>query len=574
MRPQQAEAATEQTHNVQIPLVESGTALQSMRNSDFDAYSAYGEVIDNSIQANAKNIKILFDYEQVSNREPLNFVAFADDGDGMGADIVHHCLQLGYSSRFNDRSGIGRFGVGAILAAINQCQRVELYSKQKGGVWLYTYIDLKDITEKRMQSIPAPVKKDPPIEKLANLAAIAKDHGTLVIWRNYDRQSDNATQIMSEFKIWAGRTYRKFIWKGVNIFINGEAVPAIDPLYVTTEKTAFPDDPAAYEYTSLDIDWPVPDEDRKSGAPTYSKIKIRMSLLPKEFRPYSGAGGSGEATKRLIDQNEGISIIRNGREVFYGHIPYWPKASFEEIDRWWGCEILFDAVLDRAFTVKNIKRGAIPVKELKKVIAERITPTRRTAVETVREMWKEAQANRNNTPTALQTKTHHEGAEHIAKIAPVPAVNQIDKDKNTDEETRKYVNEWHKNADEQTKAAWEAKFKSQPFTFRQESWKGADFFEVSHLGGRSVLKYNTQHVFFSEINDIIQRIENNDDDSEDAKRLKILIDLLIMSFAKAEALFDANTTVTISDFMEQLRTMWGSFLTTYLKTLQNEKNKI
>ena len=32
--------------------IEQGTALESMRASDFDCYSAYGEVIDNSIQTN------------------------------------------------------------------------------------------------------------------------------------------------------------------------------------------------------------------------------------------------------------------------------------------------------------------------------------------------------------------------------------------------------------------------------------------------------------------------------------------------------------------------------------------
>jgi len=91
------------------------------------------------------------------------------------------------------------------------------------------------------------------------------------------------------------------------------------------------------------------------------------------------------------------------------------------------------------------------------------------------------------------------------------------------------------------------------------------------LGGKSVLKYNTQHAFFTEINEIIDRIEVNGDDSEDARRLKVLIDLLIMSFSKAEASFDANTTVTLSDFMDRLRMDWGSFMSTYLKTYQNEK---
>ena len=41
-----------------VSLVDDGAALLSMRNSDFDVYSAYGEVIDNAIQASANNIQI------------------------------------------------------------------------------------------------------------------------------------------------------------------------------------------------------------------------------------------------------------------------------------------------------------------------------------------------------------------------------------------------------------------------------------------------------------------------------------------------------------------------------------
>ena len=42
-------------------LCKDGFLIQSLRKSDFDCYSAYGEVIDNSTQAKAKNIKIEFD---------------------------------------------------------------------------------------------------------------------------------------------------------------------------------------------------------------------------------------------------------------------------------------------------------------------------------------------------------------------------------------------------------------------------------------------------------------------------------------------------------------------------------
>src|SRR5260221_716094 len=129
---------------MQVLLVDNARALESLRNSDFDAYSAFGEVIDNSIQANAKRIDIKVIYTPRSGRsfEPITKIGFADDGHGMDPEILHRCLQLGYSSRYNDRSGIGRFGVGMTLGAINQCERVEVYSKIPSGNWYMTYIDL------------------------------------------------------------------------------------------------------------------------------------------------------------------------------------------------------------------------------------------------------------------------------------------------------------------------------------------------------------------------------------------------------------------------------------------------
>ena len=55
----------------------------------------------------------------------------------MDATVIASCLKLGWSSRFNDRSGIGRFGVGMVLGAIHECKRIEVYSKQAGtNEWL------------------------------------------------------------------------------------------------------------------------------------------------------------------------------------------------------------------------------------------------------------------------------------------------------------------------------------------------------------------------------------------------------------------------------------------------------
>ena len=118
--------------------------IESERNSDFDSNSAYGEIIDNSIQADAKKIKIEFFSKSVSKKkEILDYIIFGDDGLGMTPDILEQCLSNGFSSRYNNRDGIGRFGVGMTKAFLNQCLICEVYSKTKDGDWHFTYSDIQ-----------------------------------------------------------------------------------------------------------------------------------------------------------------------------------------------------------------------------------------------------------------------------------------------------------------------------------------------------------------------------------------------------------------------------------------------
>lgn len=559
-----------------VLLVDNALALKSMRNSDFDAYSAFGEVLDNSIQAGAKEIKIKVNYTPKSGKgfEPIHSIGFCDDGHGMGREVLHRCLQLGYSSRYNDRSGIGRFGVGMTLGAINQCKRIDVYSKVKGGQWNWTYIDLDEIEAKHVNDeatgIPDPVQKDVPKE-YSDCSGLSC--GTLVIWSKYDRQPDRASHMIDEMRIWFGRTFRFFIWdEGVNIQLNGVPITAIDPLYARTEKTAFPNDPHAELFTDIVLPWPVPSDDQIAGGPEKSNIRIRMSLLPEQFRPTQGSGNSKEARDRLIDRNEGLSILRNRREVFYGEVPYWPsKNFFEEIDRWWGCEIHFDAVLDKEFTVKNIKRGAVPVRELKEAIAGQIGPTKKTALEKVREVWARARAEEVKKEKETGIDTGHGTAERVAKKTATPS-NQIDKDKKIDDEAEELARQIAKDADEQARQRWALKFKSQPYTIVDDSWKGATFLDVHHLGGKDVLQYNMQHVFFQIFKSIRDNIDEGIELQENAIRMKALVDLLLISYSKAEAMFEGGLQISVEDFVAQLKSSWGQYLQNYMNTWKNEEN--
>src|SRR5262245_7647617 len=121
-----------------VPVVKADTAMTSLRASGHDFNSAVGEVVDNSLEAGANTIRIrTFTAKKkfgsnTKATEVIDRVAIGDDGEGMeGSDhgVLHRCLQLGYSTRYNSRVGMGRFGVGAKLAGISQAKRLEVYSR-------------------------------------------------------------------------------------------------------------------------------------------------------------------------------------------------------------------------------------------------------------------------------------------------------------------------------------------------------------------------------------------------------------------------------------------------------------
>jgi hypothetical protein len=556
-----------------IRLVNDGLALMSMRDSDFDADSAFGEIVDNSIQARAKTVSIQFDTKPTTAKSAYEYVtqvAFGDDGDGMNADTVQRCLQLGYSSRYNDRSGIGRFGVGMTLAAIHECKRVEVYSKQQGGPWLWTYADLDEIVaDPDNAAIPEPTERPLPVQ-LQKLAG--KESGTVVVWKKYDRQPDSASKMRTQMHEWMGRTFRHFIWDGLSILIDGEPVRVIDPLYVRWDKSRFPDDPPGQETIPIEMAWPVPEELRKAHGKDESIIRIRLSLSHPSNWPHQGSGNRKEAKERFFGHNEGISILRNRREVFYDHVPHWPGGAgwFVEKDRWWGCEVSFDPVLDRAFSVKNIKRGAVPNAELKKAIFEVIAPTIKTYREQVDELWMKAKKAKP-APGPVVPVSGHEDAEGAAGKTPTDK-SALDAGKDVDAEATKLVDALKADADAAAKAAWVAKFKSQPFTIIDDRWKGPQFLEVNHLGGSDVLRYNREHAFFVEVYSLLDRVDLGSSGTDETRRLKALLDLLLIAYAKAEAKFDAKMVFNAEDFVENLRLSWGQYLQSYVRTWLRESS--
>ena len=401
-----------------------------------------------------------------------------------------------------------------------------------------------------------------------------------------------------------GRTFRYFMWnKGPNgepipnrtkpltIYIDGEEVNALDPLYVNKERNRFPDDPVATLFDPMTISWPVDTYGLPAGiqAPDVSDIRIRFSLLPEEWRQKKGSGGANNTTipRGISKQSNGFSILRNYREVWWGVVPYWnnvqPKGwpRFEDTDRWWGCEIHFDAWLDRAFAVKNIKDGARPLPDLMSTIKAQIMPSRQTAEEDVKKLYAktaalERQARIKADEEAEERRLHAE-AERIAKNTP-SAEHQLRKDVDPEDALEEFINQREQFQAEEERARIANLFETQPFTIEETNWRGSKFFEASHAGGRAILEYNMEHIFFERVYELLEMLnswEQGDDDvldpSEVAYELKVLIDLMIISYARSEATFGQDTMMKAETFIDDMRRSWGQFLLNYINTRDSEQ---
>lgn len=405
--------------------------------------SAAAEIVDNSIEAGAKNVFIIISesINPLSGRKVVTEIGFLDDGEGMNTEVLGKCLGIGATTR-QSRKGMGRFGVGLPQASLHACPEVEVYSWQEGiENCKKVFLDINKVKDGLQTDIPDPELTSLP-EKYSNYVEYKtllenydfKKSGTLVIWKKCDRVIPRTRGPLTDHLEFAlGRKFRHFIDKGISkikVICDENQESAIDilpndPLFLMERNYAMcsPEDvktvakfgqkdglvPVFEPYTAGgigngEVDIPVKYIDRE-GKVAESTVKARFSIVKPEFYDEtafpSGSPGSyafGKHASRL----EGISIIRANREIDFGQFDFY-SATNEPQHRWWGCEIIFEPELDEAFGVANNKQYV----DLKKIAEadidyeEEVQPMWNQLYEIIHEtiyaMYKQNEQTRKNT---------------------------------------------------------------------------------------------------------------------------------------------------------------------------------
>ena len=565
-------------------LIDVSHMYESLRYNDYSVENGLGEIVDNAVEAGAREIRIDFEKKSVKlgkrQVEEIVSIAVADNGVGMGEDIISKCLKLGCSMREhkNGRMGIGKFGVGMTLGGISLARKIEVYSRDdETRDFLYTYIDLDEIKAGKT-IISTPIMKEIPD---AYKDFYEGNTGTLVVLSNCDRMDGTGRRIdPNEFNgliaNYLGRTYRKFIETGLKIYLDNRIVYLHDPLYMagpTQFDSKETQDPKAQLYSEYAFDWDIPGRPGEKAT-----IRIKLSLLPLEWRANIGDGGNNEAKKRKIDQNEGVSILRANREVLYDKIPYLigqkrGQFSYQDNDRWWGCEISFPPELDECFQVRYIKRGAEPIGALKDRLKSELTG----AITSLRKRIKEDRAIEKAKQN--QAKNHFDNvADIMTDLDDVLPMNQTRNNMTQEEESARIEKILDETAGstgetETERAARKEAINNRMYSILTVSYPASVLFETEMLlGDKMVIKLNTNHAYYQKVieplcGDALKA--DSADESVDKAKARDAIMLLLLSYVKARSAM--KDTASNRMLFDNLESQWGSILSAVSSKIDNSE---
>lgn len=577
-----------------VTIFQAADGLAGLRDSGIkNTASAISEIVDNSIEAGAKSVKVVIFEEPTSSGQrvidKISSIAIIDNGSGMDKDLATLCLAVGGGNR-KQRKGLGRFGYGLPNSSLSQARRVEVFTwKQKDKIF-HNYLDFDEVQSKKLEKVYEATESKIPKELEKYISKEFQNSGTIVYWKKCDRTDVfRGETLFRHMEDQLCRTFRHYLDDDDNY---GERIDLTyeidkkdfqrsflpnDPLYIMTPNNCpnFENEASNTLINDEEIEVPFIDQE---GAPKTSKIKVRFSVAKPETQKNFG---SNSPTGKHYGKNTGISVVRKAREIDFGNWGFFDGNEYRE--RWWGAEIRFEPELDELFGLTNNKQN-----------------TRRFYYEddtlNKEKFGEEDYEERLNTDLSLQMRRlvsqwfsrHHK--EHIKIIknrgkgtgtgrggSSGKTSSDIANDvlKNDDTMTRSFT-EGSEKSEEQTKKELVDLLKSENPEITTEElikitnqkmaekrkvdlsfkgWPGEQFFTVEIAGETSYAVINRDHPYYTEFYDPLFQLD-------DSKYVKA-VDLLLMAFARME-----DEQVTSREEAQKVRGHWGRHLQNFLDKLK------
>lgn len=277
--------------------------VESTRSIGYSFEAAVADIIDNSISAAAKEVRVCF-----MSQDP-QWLCIEDDGCGMTATELENAMRYGSRSSqdVREKDDLGRFGLGLKMASLSQCRKVTVLTKKNdiacGACWDLDYI----------------IQQGNWVLKFYNESEIKDMHGyswlnvhksgTVVIWEQFDRLKQMSSKVQKAFdeKIEVTRKHVALVFhrflgdenlrNRLSIYFNGESVTGIDPFLTKHPATQ----PLSEQILRIE----------------QNEIRVKPYVLPHlnklSKKDLDVIGGRDE-----LRQQQGFYIYRNKRLIIWG----------------------------------------------------------------------------------------------------------------------------------------------------------------------------------------------------------------------------------------------------------------
>ena len=570
------------------PVFQGSHLVKSMRSSGYrnTAY-ALAEIIDNSVEAKAKHIEVLYAEKQNYSAEPpvkqLDMIAIIDDGVGMTEDELWNSLIMGEGTRY-EAKGIGKFGMGLPNSSMSQCRNVTVYSWKNQDEVLSVSMDLDEVGSSGLV-IKKPKKAQiPDIWKKHSKYLKSAKTGTIVVWSKIDRHSwKRVNTLIRNFERIVGRIYRKFIHQN-----NLEIVLLTFDSETNKEdidRKMLPNDPL-YQMTpsSTPEPWDNKPMFKKDGDNLEDTIEVeghsvivRCTLATTEARkPQDGKSAGALPHGKHANFNLGISLIRANRELC---VDTNLLQTYDPLERWWGVEVEFPNELDDVFGVTNNKQdanhfssvtneiGVIARNEQEDANLSDVSNDLHALVVRIYTRIRSMRRTIKATNKGLESKRSSDNPQELP-LDPDPGPTITGKQENlSHEEKEQAITEALSKIYDPETASAEARHildKKIKTVFKTDDLANPYFFDVGFKGGVTFITLNSEHRAYKHLIKALEKIPENTDEKTQQLLNKIrgAISLLFVSWANYE-----NHTIDDAerDEIHNMRYNWSRKLTSLMK---------
>lgn len=314
--------------------IDPGRLLFGLSRIGYTTSSAICDIIDNSIRANAAEVRLLIVKERkdLSDTKKNNVKEYIiiDNGDGMDRDAILEALKLGSSDSHYEQHSLSKFGLGLKSASFSQGDILEIISSDGSGNFNKFQVSLPKVIQTKTYSAEEIALSDD--DKGLVSGHLHEGKGTIVRISGIRKNNHpSVSNTIAELNTKVGVIYFYFIHeKGIKIFIGDNEIKAIDPLFV--EEAERNGNLNENEWEGTEVKWIEKKKtvtlDNELGIT--AELEITQLPYPPIFRiKHLGEARDADVRKKYLIEagNYGFYVYRNKRLIswashLHGIIPY------------------------------------------------------------------------------------------------------------------------------------------------------------------------------------------------------------------------------------------------------------